>query len=235
MNKGIAGWLLTLGLSVASSFALANGLALAAGGRDISTPAASLEMTFREGCLTARLVAAPLHEVMAEIGRLTEAKVRWLNQHGDERVSLQLTDVPLGEALEKILEKNFTLSYASSGILTGIWISSRGAGGEPAAGLQTGAVTDRLIAVGDRGELPTGRNQPRARTDPGAGLGEEPAPSSAEIDVAEQPLSVRMEAVELLAMQADEDEAAREVLAHMAASDVDHQVRAIAAKVLGVK
>jgi hypothetical protein len=235
MKQGIAGWVLTLGLGVASSFSLANGLALAAGGRDVSTPAARLEMAFRDGRLTARVVAAPLHEVMAEIGRLTGAKVRWLNQYGDERVSLQLADVPLDVALEKILQKNFTLSYASSGILTGIWISSRGTGGEPAGGPQAGAVTNRLIAVEDRGEPPTGRNQPRARTDPGAGLGDEPAPSRAGIDVAEQPLSVRMEAVELLAMHADEDEGAREVLAHMAASDVDLQVRAIASKALGVR
>ena len=35
-------------------------------------------------------------------------------------------------------------------------------------------------------------------------------------------------------MQADEDEAAREVLAHMAASDADLQVRAIASKALRV-
>jgi hypothetical protein len=228
----VAGRLRTLWLGVALSLVLGNGAVLAAGGRaGGAAQTVPLEMAFRDGDLTATIVAAPLGEVMAEISRLTGAEVHWLSQHGAERVSLHLTAVPLHEALGKILQNNFTLSYGPSGILTDVWILARSNGETPAAGLPSAAVADRLIAA-QGGVIPAGRNQPSPRMELGVGIDDVPGASSAEIDLDKQPLALRLETVESLAMHADTDEAAREILAHVASTDGDPQVREIASMAL---
>jgi hypothetical protein len=233
----VARWFLTFWLGVAVSLVPGNSLALAAGGRSGADQAVPLKMAFRDGNLTAEIVAAPLHEVMAEISKLTGAEVRWLGQHENERVSSTFTGVPLHEALERILKKNFTLSYAASGVLTDIWILPRANGEEPEARLQVAAATERLIAVDEgRTNPPTGRNQPPARMAPEVGIKGAPAASSPGIDIAKQSLPARREAVALLAMHADKDEAAREILSHVASTDADPHVREIASMaLLGLK
>jgi hypothetical protein len=234
MNSLAARWFLACWLGVAFSLVAGNSPALATGSRSGADQAASsLKMAFRDGNLTAEIVAAPLHEVMTEISKLTGAEVRWLGQHADERVSSTFTGMPLHEALERILRRNFTLSYAASGLLTDVWILSRAKAEEPTAGLQAATATDRFIEVDEgRTNPPTGRNQPRARMAPDVGIKEAPAASSAGIDIAEQPLPARREVVALLAMHADNDEAAREILSHVASDDADAQVREIASMVL---
>ena len=238
MKSLVARWFLALWLGVAFSLVAGNSPALATGSRSGADQAVSLRLAFRDGDLTAEIVAAPLHAVMTEISKLTGAEVRWLGQHADERVSSTFTGMPLHEALERILKRNFTLSYAASGLLTDIWILSRANGEEPTAGLQaTAAATDRFI-VADEGRTnpPTGRNQPRARMAPDVGLEEVPVASNAGIDIAEQPLPARREVVALLAMHADKDGAAREILSHVASTDADPQVREIASMaLLGLK
>ena len=234
MKTLVAGRLRTLWLGVALSLVLGNGAVLAAGGRTGGgAQTFPLEMTFRDGDLTATIVAAPLDDVMAGISKLTGAEVRWLRQPGGERVSLQLAAVPLHEALGKILKNNFTLSYGPSGALTDVWILARSDGETPAAGLQSAAATDHLIVVGEGGaHPPTGRSQPRPRMEPGPGISDLPDASSPEIHLEKQPLPMRMETVALLAMHAETDEGAREILAHVASSDVDPQVREIASVAL---
>jgi len=230
----VAGRLRTLWLGVALSLVLGNGAVLAAGGRaGGGAQVVSLEMAFRGEDLTATIVAAPLDQVMAEISKLTGAEVRWLRQPGGERVSLHLTSVPLHEALGKILKNNFTLSYGPSGILTDVWILARSDGETPAAGLQSATATDHLIVVAEGvANPPVGRNQPRPRMEPGIDIRDVPGASGPEIDLDKQPLAIRMETVALLAMHADTDEGAREILAHVASSDADPQVRDIASVAL---
>ena len=67
-------------------------------------------------------------------------------------------------------------------------------------------------------------------------VGIKEAPAASRIDIAEQPLPARREVVALLAMHADKDEAAREILSHVASDDADAQVREIASMaLLGLK
>jgi hypothetical protein len=118
-------WLLSILLVV---LALDCSSVSAAGARDAAkTP--RLNMTLRDGKLTAQIRTAPLHKVIEEIGRLTGAEVRWLSQGEEDQVSAEFADLPLYEALETILKENFTLSYTIFGKekkLTGIWILSSG-------------------------------------------------------------------------------------------------------------
>jgi hypothetical protein len=189
----------------------------------------SFEVSVSDGNLTAEVVAAPLHEVMAEIGRLTGAEVRWLTQPGVERVSVQLEGVPLPEALARILGRNVALAYGAAGQVTGIWIAPRH--GAEADGHRTPTPVGRSSVPDDGGaKPPTGRNQPRVEDHPG--IGDAPVAQRESIEIAAQPPRVRMEAVELLAMHADRDEAARDVLLHVASMDADPQVRHIAAVAL---
>jgi hypothetical protein len=180
---------------------------VSAGGPRGAAKSTSLRMTLKDGKLTAEIRIAPLHKVIEEISRLTGAEVRGLNQGGDEPVSVEFTDLSINEALERILKTNFTLSYTFSGRkrrLTEIWILSRE-------------------------HAPQVREVARAGL---VGLNSVPADPDTEINLAEQPVSVRLEAVELLAMHADKDEAVRETLSHLAHSDRDPQVREMASRIL---
>jgi hypothetical protein len=70
---------------------------------------------YRDDRLTAHIVEAPLHEVLAAIGKATGSEVR--GQPLDDRpVSVALDAVPLDDALHRLLgSQNFTLSYARDG------------------------------------------------------------------------------------------------------------------------
>src|SRR5688572_22115317 len=73
------------------------------------TPLSPKKLMFQEGKLSVQIVATSLPQVMAEIGRLSGVKVLWLNgEENEERVSAQFTNLPLADALTRILaKKNF--------------------------------------------------------------------------------------------------------------------------------
>ena len=198
------------------------------------------KMTLKDGKLTAQIRTAPLHKVIEEIGRLTGAEVRWLTQEEENPVSADFTDLPLHEVLETILKKNFTLSYTFVGNdkkLIGIWILSSGKRSES---VPTPEATKSLSMV-QEGHAENAGEWDRARVikDVNAKVEEkerrpEPLPVDpvAEINLAEAPPSVRLEATKVLGMHAENDQEVRTILSHLAHSDSDPQVREMASRVL---
>ncbi|MCS6925681.1 MAG: hypothetical protein NZ578_07255 [Candidatus Binatia bacterium] len=89
-------------------------------------------LTFQNGRLSAHLSATPIRQVMEHLGSLTGARVLWLHQAEDTPVSVDFTDLPLADALRRILGgRNFMLFYRSSGQetwLSEIWISAPSGG-----------------------------------------------------------------------------------------------------------
>jgi hypothetical protein len=70
---------------------------------------------YRDDRLTAHIEEAPLHEVLAAMGKATGAEVRG-RPLDDRPVSVALDAVPLDDALHRLLgSQNFTLSYARDG------------------------------------------------------------------------------------------------------------------------
>lgn len=105
-------------------------------------------MTLRDGKLTARIAAAPIRQVLEEVSSLTGARVLWLGQEEEGRVSVEFTDLPFPDALRKILgERNFMLFYTSRGEetrLSEIWISSASVVKEQALSLTPPSPADQL-------------------------------------------------------------------------------------------
>lgn len=87
-------------------------------------------LSLHDGRLTANLNAAPLRQVMEEIGNLSGAEIVWLQRNIGGMVSADFSDVPLTRALRLLLgEKNFLLFYSSEKEgthLSQIWVSSGG-------------------------------------------------------------------------------------------------------------
>lgn len=82
----------------------------------------------QDGKLIMRLETVPLCQVMAEFSRQSGIQVRWLNTCGEELISVVFTDLPLAEALPRILEQQqFLLVYHSTSTgrqLAEVWIGS---------------------------------------------------------------------------------------------------------------
>jgi hypothetical protein len=201
------------------------------------------KMTLKDGKLTAQIQTAPLHKVIEEIGRLTGAEIRWLTHEEEDQVSAEFIDLPLYEVFETILKENFTLSYTIFGKekkLTGIWILSNGKRSEPVPTPRAITATNgfSMLQEGYAENAPEwGRT--RARKDPKNRVEREewareplPVEPVAEINLTEQPPSVRLQAVELLAMHAEKDQEARTILSHFAHTDPDPQMREMASSVL---
>jgi hypothetical protein len=172
------------------------------------------QIGLQDGKLTARIVAAPLRQVMEEVSRRSGAQVRWLGNQAEERlVSAEFTALPLPEALGRILgETNFLLFYASAGkgtTLTQIWISSKGT-----AGRQPGLIP-----------------QPAA-------VEEDAEPDAIPIDTLVQTAvsiaepAVRIDAITRLGGYAQQDPKVAGILSHLASNDSNPQVRAAASEVL---
>ena len=74
-----------------------------------------VKMTVNGGKLSAQIKAAPLRAVIMEVSRLTGAEVFWLSRRDEDLVSANFSELPLNEALERILNTNFALSYMLMG------------------------------------------------------------------------------------------------------------------------
>src|SRR6266705_2807580 len=75
-------------------------------GLTVAGPAAgatSLTMALHGGLLTADVAGTPVSRVMQEVGRLTGAEVRWLGAVGEEPISVRFTDVPLADAIARLV------------------------------------------------------------------------------------------------------------------------------------
>jgi hypothetical protein len=178
------------------------------------------QITLQDEKLTARIAAAPLQQVMEEIGRLSKVRVLWLNQRGEESVSVEFAALPFSEAVKRILAgRNFMLFYASTADgpqPTQIWISSsnverRRSWLEPQPVLGTTITSEVEESDGDFAQALDGAIQ-IALSDPD--------PSS------------RLQAIEFLATHNQGDPRARTILSQLAYNDRDPQVREIAFAVL---
>lgn len=188
------------------------------------------QISLQDGKLSARFPATPLRQVMAEVSRLSGARVRWLSGHAEERpVSAEFLALSLPEALRCILgEISFLLFYTEAGEsvkLTEIWISSGMGRGQP-------------------GPIPPPASQMKALlpTWDSASQGED-AERQAEFDiipvgtliqtaVSTAKLSLRVEAIAQLGGRVQEDPKVEGILSHLASNDSNPQVRAAAAEVL---
>ena len=156
--------------------------------------------------LSASLVAAPIRQVVGEIGRLSGADVQGIAALDDERVSTSFVDLPLASALERVLgARSFALVVAAEG---GIARPSR-----------------IVILPRDRGDAPPAA-EPTAAPRPEISVARDDATR-----VEAEP-AVRLEAVSRLAVMAEHDPDARVILAQISAGDADEAVRQAAREAL---
>jgi hypothetical protein len=188
-----------------------------AGAAHALDPASTLpgQITLQDGKLTAQFTATPLRQVMEEVSRVSGAQVRWLRGRAEERpVSAGFTDLPLPEALRRILgETDFLLFYTSLGEdmkLSQIWISSKT---QPDPAWDSPAQSEESVAV-----------QAEPDTIPVDTLIQEA--------VSTGDLSLRVEAIAGLGGYAQADPRVKGILSHLASNDGNPRVRAVAAEVL---
>jgi hypothetical protein len=176
------------------------------------------QIALQDGKLTAHLTAAPLHQVMEEVSRLSGAQVRWLSSQEEKLVSVEFHALPFPEALRRILgETNFLLFYVSEGMntkLTQIWISSKEIGREPSEFIH----------------LPASQRENTTER--------QAAPDAMSVDTLIQTAVsaldpfVRVEAIARLGEHAPADPKVEGILSHLASNDSSPQVRAAASEVL---
>jgi hypothetical protein len=184
-------------------------------------------ITLQDGKPTARIVEAPLWQVMAEVSRLSGAQIQWMDSAvRQQEVSVEFTALSLSEAVRQILRAhNFLLVYRSSGEetpLTQIWIASRDEGsGQP------------VLNQPSVPQVPV----PHVQTAP---VAEAPAEDSGqsldalmETAMGEADLAVRLSAIGELGSHAPDDARVRQLLADMADHDPLSQVRDAASMLLG--
>lgn len=181
----------------------------------------SNEIAIHDGKLTAQVVLAPIREVIDRVAELSEAQVRWLSQDDpEEAVSVDFADLPLSEALKKILgEKGFMLDSSSTEegrAQPQIWIFSRAHGERPPV----------LPSTPDEGE---GTVSPSD---------DEPPPIVQDVDgliqvALQDPKHLeRLDAITQLGGFAQGDQRVKTVLSEVARSDDNHQVREAAKELL---
>jgi hypothetical protein len=104
-----------LALMVAGKSCTNDTWAAAGESKNEKTIAAFNGLKLQDGLLTAHVTATPLQRVLSEVSRLSGAKVVWLGQHDNRQVSVDFKDVPVTEALQRLLgPNNFFLFYASA-------------------------------------------------------------------------------------------------------------------------
>jgi type II secretory pathway component GspD/PulD (secretin) len=175
------------------------------------------KITLQDGKMTARIVAAPLRQVLEEVSKLSGTQVRWLSLDGEEAVSVEFTDLPFSEALRRILgEKDFVLFYPSArerARLPQIWIYPRGQAGGQLVVIQEGETT------------------PPALSDAAPSV-EPDLDSLIETALHDQDMSVRLDAITQLGGYAQEDQRVETILSQVAHSDSNPQLRKSAAELL---
>jgi hypothetical protein len=192
-----------------------------------STKVAPLPVTLvlRDGKLTGRIAGMPLAQVMEKLSQLSGAQVRWLDHQETTAVSAEFVDLPLADALERLLpRKNFLLVYASlkdNARLITIWISSPG----------TGATQLQIIRP-----LPV-QEQPQVIDDdpPPEELDAEPATvleGQLRTALHGDEAGERLEAIEALSGMVEHDPRIRPLLVQLSTGEHDPQVRGAAEEAL---
>jgi len=189
------------------------------------------QFTLQNGRLTAQVVAIPLRQVMEEMSRVSDVRVRWFSDHAEEkRVSGEFTALPLPEALQRILrEMNFLLFYTSTGNstkLTEVWILS-GIGRN-----QIGHTPPPASPVKAPLPIPDSASQSEEAEDRQAEFAAMPLEILIQTAVGTADPSLRIEAIGNLGRHAAEDSTVEGILSHLASNDSNSQVRAAASEVL---
>jgi len=170
--------------------------------------AASVRMTLNGGLLTAEIAGAPLRQVMEEVGRLTGAEVRWLGAAGDERISLSFADVPLADAIGRMLGARSFLLVA------------------PAAGSPLSIIRVDILASGQA---------PRLEPDTPAAPSEhadDALDAALATALAHEEPAARLRAIDELAQVAQQEPRAWMVLTELSNREADGAVRAAARQAL---
>ena len=190
------------------------------------TGATPILITLHEGKLSAQVADTPLWQVLAEVGRLSNTQVLWLNDEGKERqVSVEFADLPLAEGLERILRhKNFVLFYAQTPTeerLTQIWVSSdRDTGQLPVT------IPEAPAGTSPSREKDTGQDE-RATVPAGDVMQE-----VAQIATSDPNPSMRANAISYLGAHAQDDPQVKETLEQIANGDTNVRIRKAAAEAL---
>lgn len=193
----------------------------------LAAAAATAPITLREGRLSVHVAGTPLRQVMAEISRLNNTRIVWLSGEGqEEQVSVQFTDLPLIEGLQRILQqKNFILFYeqSSTGVqVTQIWISSDRNTAQPQMPQEARVKAPALR----RAETEVEQNEPTTNSE-GTVM-----QSVMQMGLSDPDPSTRANAAVYLAAHIDEDPLARETLEQIARNDTNVRVRKAAAETL---
>jgi hypothetical protein len=189
--------------------------------------AALAPITLREGKLSVHVAGTPLRQVMIEISRLNNARIIWLSGEGqEEQVSVQFTDLPLVEGLQRILQhKNFILFYerrATGAQVTQIWISSDRNTAQPQAPQEASVKVSPFRRAGTGAE----QNGPATASD-GTVM-----QSVMQMGLSDPDPSTRANAAVYLGEHLDEDPQAKETLEQIARNDTNVRVRKTAAEAL---
>jgi hypothetical protein len=169
----------------------------------------------------------PLRQVMAEISRLNNARIVWLSGEGqEEQVSVQFTDLPLVEGLQRILQqKNFILFYeqrSTGAQVTQIWISSDRNAAQPQVPQEAPVKVSPL----KRAETGTEQNGPATASD-GTVM-----QSVMQMGLSDPDPSTRANAAVYLGAHIGEDPQARETLEQIGRNDTNVRVRKAATEAL---
>jgi len=185
-------------------------------------------IALREGKLSVQLAGAPLWQILVEVSRLTNARVVWLHGEGrEEQVSVEFTDLPLAEGLERILQhKNFVLFFAQTPIgtrLTQIWVSADRATVQPPVIQLAASITHPSRET----KGTTAESDKSTLTPVGAVMQQVMEMAKSESDP-----STRANAVVYLEMNAQDDPQVRGTLEQIAHDDTNVRVKKMAAEAL---
>lgn len=187
-------------------------------------------LTLHEGKLTGRLAAEPLQKVMERLHQLSGAQILGLTpEEGQERISVELNDVSLQEALSRILVgKNFMLFYVPTKgepALTQIWIGGKKT--TPSTGSPS-----QLTAAGQLTSGGTGPAGTQAKaTEEDEDIGSQSVEQLMGKALQQTDASTRLMAIAYLGAYAQEDGRVQQTL-QLLAKDSDPQVQEAAAAVL---
>lgn len=171
--------------------------------------------------ISAKINAAPLQQVLAEISRVSGSRVLWLGQSEETLVSVEFPRLPLSEGMKRILgERNFLLFYTSEKKgrkLSQVWISSRERGGQPFI------VNTEEIQKSDVPLPPPDSANPRTETE---------SATLIQIALHDPDPFVRLNAVTQLGGYAPEDLGVQTILAQVGQNDIDSRVKETAMQIL---
>jgi hypothetical protein len=126
-------------------FILAMTLAAGAG----ETPPRKPVIRYREDVLTVRVVKVPVSEVLAEFARQSGAEIRGQPCEAHD-VTAQFDDVPLGQALYRLLgDQNYALVYGHGGRLQTVRLLGGPPGGATSTGIGSSATSKSPSPTGD--------------------------------------------------------------------------------------